>query len=203
MHNDEDMSAKSPGRPPQTTHDEIRAVAFALFAENGYARTSLAEIARASGVSRTTLFAYFPAKRDLMWEEFDAGAERMRRSLDASGDLPVMDAIVAALLAVAHYGPADHASFVERRRIVYSDDGLRATAALRANELGDVVVGEVRRRSPEIDAERVGDVIGALMAVAERGTADWAQLPEASEALDDYLATRLQPFVEALRPVLD
>ncbi|QEW02287.1 TetR/AcrR family transcriptional regulator [Microbacterium lushaniae] len=197
------MSAKSPGRPRQTTHDDIRAVAFALFAEKGYARTSLAEIARASGVSRTTLFAYFPAKRDLMWEEFDAGAERMRRTLDASRDLPVMDAIVAALLAVAHYGPADHASFVERRRIVYSDDGLRAAAALRADELSEVVVEQVRRRAPDADPERVGDVVHALMAVGERGTADWAHLPQATEALDTHLATRLQPFVDALRPLLD
>ena len=197
------MSAKTPGRPRQTTHDDIRAVAFALFAEKGYARTSLAEIAWASGVSRTTLFAYFPAKRDLMWEEFDAGAERMRRSLEASADLPVMDAIVAALLAVAQYGPAEHASFVERRRIVYADDGLRAAAALRADELGEVVVDEVRRRSPEVDPERVGDVVHALMAVAERGTTDWAELPDVSEALDEYLAARLRCFVDALRPLLD
>jgi len=200
---EEGQGGRSPGRPRQTTHDEIRANAFALFAQQGYARTSLTEIARASGLSRTTLFAYFPAKSDLLWDEFDAGQERMQRLLAASADLPVMDAIVAALLAVAHYDVPDHESLAQRRRIVYADDTLRAAAALRAEELAGVVTAEVRQRAPGSDPERLGDVIHALMAVAERGTEDWADAAQVREPLDSYLAARMQPFIEALRPVLD
>ena len=196
------MAAKGPGRPRRASRDEVRAVALALFAKQGYAATSLAEIARAVGVSRTTLFSYFPAKRDLMWDEFDARAERMRKSLAASAGLPPMDVIVAAILALSHYGVADRASFTARWRIVDADDELRAAVALRTAALSGEILEHVHRCAPELDRDRAGDVIRALMAVGECATSDWAGATEVSEPLDTVMARRLDPFVEALRPLL-
>ena len=196
------MAAKGPGRPRRASRDEVRAVALALFAKQGYAATSLTEIARAVGVSRTTLFSYFPAKRDLMWDEFDARAERMRKSLAASAGLPPMDVIVAAILALSHYGVADRASFTARWRIVDADDELRAAVALRTAALSGEILEHVHRCAPELDRDRAGDVIRALMAVGECATSDWAGATEVSEPLDTVMARRLDPFVEALRPLL-
>ena len=195
-------AAKGPGRPRRASRDEVRAVAIALFAKQGYAATSLAEIARAVGVSRTTLFSYFPAKRDLMWDEFDARAERMRQRLAASEHLPAMDVIVAAILALAHYSTADRASFTARWRIVDADDELRAAVALRTAALSGEILDHVHRCAPELERDRTGDVIRALMAIGERATSDWAVAPEVSEPLDTVMARRLHPFVEALRPLL-
>jgi len=196
------VAAKGPGRPRRASRDEVRAVALALFAKQGYAATSLTEIARAVGVSRTTLFSYFPAKRDLMWDEFDARAERMRKSLAASAGLPPMDVIVAAILALSHYGVADRASFTARWRIVDADDELRAAVALRTAALSGEILEHVHRCAPELDRDRAGDVIRALMAVGECATSDWAGATEVSEPLDTVMARRLDPFVEALRPLL-
>jgi len=196
------VAAKGPGRPRRASRDEVRTVALALFAKQGYAATSLAEIARAVGVSRTTLFSYFPAKRDLMWDEFDARAERMRQSLAASEGLPAMDIIVAAVLALAHYSTADRASFTARWRIVDADDELRAAVALRTAALSGEILDHVHRCAPELDRDRAGDVVRALMAVGERATSDWAGATEVSEPLDTVMARRLDPFVEALRPLL-
>lgn len=195
-------SARSPGRPRHASREEVRAVALALFEEKGYAATSLAEIARRVGVSRTTLFSYFPAKRDLMWDEFDTRAERMRQSLAASADLPPMEVIVAAILALVHYSTADRASFTARWRIVDADDELRAAVALRTAELSREILDEVHRRAPNLDRERTGDVVHALMAIGERATSDWAVATDADEGLDAFTARRLHPFVEALRPLL-
>lgn len=138
----------------------------------------------------------------LQWDEFDAGAERMRQRLAASTDLPLMDAVLAAMLAIAQYTPADHGSFVARWRIVQADDELRAAAALRTAELSREILDDVYRRTPDIDRERAGDVIRALMAVGEGVTADWIAAPEVGEALDAYMAARLRPFIEALHPLL-
>lgn len=195
-------SAGRPGRPRHASRDEVRAVALSLFEQKGFAATSLAEIARAVGVSRTTLFSYFPAKRDLMWDEFDARAERMRQSLAASEDLPPMDAIVAAMLALTHYSAADRDALTARWRIVDADDKLRAASALRTAELSREILDAVHRRAPEIDRERAGDVIHALMAIGERATSDWAAETDAGEGLDAFTERRLHPFVEALRPLL-
>ena len=196
------MSARGPGRPPQTTHDDIRVVALALFAEQGYAATSLAQIAAAAGISRTTLFAYFPAKRDLMWDEFDAGVERMRASLAASAGLPLVDALVDAMLAIARYPAAEHAGFALRRRIVQGDEELRAATALRTAELSRVLIDGVRGRAPDAAPELVDHVAHALMAVADRCTEEWAGATRVTDPLDVYTAERLRPFAEALRPLL-
>ena len=66
-----DMAGRGPGRPRQTSHEELQTLARKMFTERGYDNVSLAEIARAAGVSRTTLFSYFPAKRDLMSAEMN------------------------------------------------------------------------------------------------------------------------------------
>jgi len=46
-------------------------VAWALFEKNGYESTTMAEIAEASGISRRTLFNYFPAKEALLYPAVD------------------------------------------------------------------------------------------------------------------------------------
>lgn len=50
----------------------IRDAAIALFAAQGYARTTTKEIAQAAGVSEGTIFKYFPTKRDLLLAFFHA-----------------------------------------------------------------------------------------------------------------------------------
>ncbi|KJE25159.1 transcriptional regulator, TetR family [Frankia torreyi] len=47
-------------------HDALSAAAITLFLERGFDAVSVAEIAAAAGVSKPTLFAYFPAKEDLI-----------------------------------------------------------------------------------------------------------------------------------------
>ena len=197
------MSTKGPGRPRQTTHDDIRAIALALFAEQGYAATSLAQIAAAAGISRTTLFSYFPAKRDLMWDEFDAGVERMRASLASSTVLPLVDALVDAMLATARYDASEHDAFARRWQIVHADDELRAATTLRTAEFSRALIDEVRARAPGADAALVDHVAHALMAVSDRCTEEWATAPSPPQSLDAYTAERLRPFADALRPLLE
>lgn len=50
----------------QFTRQAISEAAIALFLEAGYEQTSVAAVAAAAGVSRRTLFSYFPAKEDLV-----------------------------------------------------------------------------------------------------------------------------------------
>ncbi|MDN3352170.1 TetR family transcriptional regulator [Actinomadura sp. DC4] len=53
-------------RKKQRTHAAISDAAIALFFERGFNEVSVAEIAEAAEVSKRTLFAYFPAKEDLV-----------------------------------------------------------------------------------------------------------------------------------------
>ena len=193
------MTSRGPGRPPQTTREEIRETARALFLDRGYANTSLTQVAEAVGVSRTTLFAYIPAKRDLIWEEPEL--DRLRTAL-AQHPGPLVDAIAAALVAGARYPVAEHRAMSERWQVVMADEELRAFVGLRAEEICRALIDGARRREPGVDPERLDHVARALLAVARRCTQQWAQLREPAEDLDTYTAVRLKPFVEALRPLL-
>lgn len=190
---------RGPGRPPQTSREEIREAARALFLTHGYAKTSLAQVAETVGVSRTTLFAYIPAKRDLVWEEPEL--DRLSGAL-ADHPGPLVDAIAAGLVAGAHYPLAEHRAVSERWRVVMADDDLRAYAALRTENICRALVEAARRRAPAADPERVDHVARALLAVAGRCTQSWALMTEPPAGLAEFTASRLAPFVAAMRPLL-
>ena len=56
-------------RKKRATREAIARAAMALFGEQGYDSVTVAEVARASGVSEKTVFNYFPAKEDLVFNE--------------------------------------------------------------------------------------------------------------------------------------
>lgn len=59
--------AHSTGRPATIDPDAVAGVALRLFAENGYERTSMEDIARQAGIGRKSLYRYFRSKADLVW----------------------------------------------------------------------------------------------------------------------------------------
>ncbi|WP_214327060.1 TetR family transcriptional regulator [Nonomuraea sediminis] len=57
-------------RKKRRTHEAISEAAIALFLEHGFDQVSITQVAEAAEVSRRTLFAYFPAKEDLVVHRF-------------------------------------------------------------------------------------------------------------------------------------
>lgn len=55
---------------------ELVDTAFAVFAEQGYAATTVADITTRLGVSQGTFYRYFDGKRDILDEVVDLGVER-------------------------------------------------------------------------------------------------------------------------------
>jgi AcrR family transcriptional regulator len=67
-------------RKKRQTRAAIAAAAMALFRERGFDAVTIADVARAADVSQKTIFNYFPAKEDLV---FDAGSERRAAVIEA------------------------------------------------------------------------------------------------------------------------
>ncbi|MFF4183554.1 TetR family transcriptional regulator [Streptomyces sp. NPDC001691] len=57
-------------RKRQQTYQAVSETAIALFLERGFDKVSVAEVAAAAGISKPTLFRYFPAKEDLVLHRF-------------------------------------------------------------------------------------------------------------------------------------
>jgi len=61
----------SGGRPHAVSQELIAEAACELFLEQGYERTTVAQIARRAGVSRSSFFNYFDSKSEVFWSGLD------------------------------------------------------------------------------------------------------------------------------------
>jgi AcrR family transcriptional regulator len=64
----------------------ISDIAMGLFAERGYDAVTVAEIARAADVSEQTVFNYFPAKEDIVFDEDEAMRDRLVEAIRSRPD---------------------------------------------------------------------------------------------------------------------
>jgi AcrR family transcriptional regulator len=73
--------------------------AMALWRTNGYAKTTVADICRAAGVSRALFYFYFPAKEDVIFEVGLLSTRVAQKTVQArlQSDYEVESVIVAAL----------------------------------------------------------------------------------------------------------
>jgi AcrR family transcriptional regulator len=79
-------------------------VAFELFAKHGYESVSMDAIAEAAGVSRATLFNYFPQKELMLRDIAASRAEKLKSILDefsSSGRAPRFEDIVGLILRIS------------------------------------------------------------------------------------------------------
>ncbi|MBE2317740.1 TetR family transcriptional regulator [Solirubrobacter sp. CPCC 204708] len=72
-------------RKKQATRAAIRQAAMALFDEQGFAATTIDQIAAGAEVSRATVLNYFGTKEDIVFGDAPAAAEALREAL-AAGD---------------------------------------------------------------------------------------------------------------------
>ena len=79
---------------------ELTRIAARLFAERGYASTSLADLAEQLGVQKPSLYHHIESKEDLLWEVAWEGAGAFHGALDAvPTDAPATERIRLALRA--------------------------------------------------------------------------------------------------------
>lgn len=172
-------------------YERLQAAAFDLFDEQGFDRTTVAEIAQRAGLTQRTFFNHFADKREVL---FGMGSEFQERIVveiagcDAS--VPPLDAVVRALQA------ADDAMFEGgRTAVARRHDIVDANPELRERELGKqatlttAVAGALQARGLDPDAAHLAAQAGML--VQEAAIRRWTR-PGETRPLRDLLPETLQ-----------
>jgi AcrR family transcriptional regulator len=185
-------------RARDAIRDEVLTRAWLLFAEQGFAATTIEQVAAAAGMSRRTFFRYFSGKDELVAARLMASGDRLAAALEARpDDEPAWRALHAAL--------ADLISNVEEHEdiarplhvMLQQEPEVRAAAHERAHLWLELLEPLLARRMDHADpaetiALRARALIGSALACFDAAQLTWAARPGA----------RLGPLVdEAMQAV--
>ena len=114
----------------ERTREILRRCALARFAELGFEKASVADIASDAGVTERTFYRYFPSKEAVLFQDFASRFDWFRAALDVRpDDESILDSVRVAV-----------ESYPDDREVV------RQVAQLRAALLSGAVIAEQMRR---------------------------------------------------------
>jgi mycofactocin system transcriptional regulator len=179
------------GRPRATSHAEIERAAFRLFALRGFDGTTLDAIAGEVGISRRTLLRYFDSKNDIPWGRFAETLDGFRATLAAMpADLPLYEAVHAAVLAFNHFDLDAHPSHRERMQLILTTPTLQAHSVLRYGEWRRVIAEYVALRLDLRPDDLLPCTVGQVsLALTLSAYTHWLDRPDL--ALQDLLDTAM------------
>ncbi|MEV4013724.1 TetR family transcriptional regulator [Nonomuraea angiospora] len=166
----------------QRVHEAISTAAISLFLERGFDEVPVTEIAAAAGVSKPTLFKYFPTKEDLVLHriaDHQGEAARVVRGREP-GERPLEALRRHFLGGLARRDPVtglnDHPEVVAYHRMVFSTPSLAARLFQHMAQDEEALAQALGEITDELTAGLVaGQVLAAQRVLARR---NWAMLAE-------------------------
>jgi AcrR family transcriptional regulator len=167
-------------RKKRRTRRALAEAALRLFAERGYDRTTVADIAAAADVSTRTFFSYFRSKDEVLFADTDERLALLREALSrADPGAPTIDVLRAVLdqvlgSTVGILGP--HRT--TRARLTLEHPELRARGLDRILTAQRELAGWLTRRpvrpldgvtAAAVSGAVVGALVGATLHSIERG----------------------------------
>lgn len=187
----EDMSSEPRGRPRASSREVLAEAACELFLEQGYGATSVSDITRRAGVSRSSFFNYFPSKADVLWGGFDERIAELSVRLGGQGSAEDVDTEVrSALMMLAEgFAPDSLALALVNASQMELDDELEREASVRQSRIARLLADRMRRAGvDELRAAVVGSAYGgAVLAAVE----EWARQGAGRTPLGEVLARAL------------
>ncbi|MGW3458286.1 TetR family transcriptional regulator [Streptomyces olivaceoviridis] len=145
-------------RKKQRMYQDVSDIAVRLFLERGFDAVSVAEVAAAAGISKPTLFRYFPAKEDLVLHRIADHETEAARVV--AGEADPVDALRRHFLAGLERrdpvtGLNGHPGVLAFHRLLYGTPSLVARAYAH------------QERSEAALAEALGGDLAARLAAAQ------------------------------------
>ncbi|SEH01985.1 DNA-binding transcriptional regulator, AcrR family [Nonomuraea solani] len=167
-------------------HEVISAAAIALFLERGFDEVPVTEIAAAAGVSKPTLFKYFPTKEDLVLHQIadhqDESARVVRER--AAGEAPVAALRRHFLDGLARRDPVtglnDHPQVVAYHRMVFGTPSLASRVTQYMERAEQALTEALAETSDDLTAALLAAQVLATQRVLARR--NWLLLAEGRTA---------------------
>lgn len=164
-------------RKKARTRASIREHALRLFRSQGYAETTVEEIAASAEVSPSTFFRYFPTKEDVVLQD-----DMDVRLMDALERLPPEMPPIAAIRASAKeafesFTPEELETFRVSTELTMTVPEVRARAMDEFARTIDQIAGAVARRVGRSEEDlNVRVLSGAVLGVIMATTMPWSEL---------------------------
>ena len=176
----------------------LERAAIELFARQGFAATTVPEIAQEAGLTTRTFFRHFADKREVLFGGDEIPRLVTRLLADAPASMDPMTLIVEGLTAFAgtHF-EGRRAELRQRRAIVRSDESLRERELGKLDAVREAVRDGLAGRGTEtITAALLADTSVTLLHVAIDGWLD----QEGERPLAEIIPETLQALRAAIRP---
>jgi AcrR family transcriptional regulator len=176
------------------TRETIRREAFRLIQENGYAATTVEQIAEAAEVSPSTFFRYFPTKESVLLAD-DTDPVILNALAEQPPELSLCQAVLRAYQAAMADLSEDQREFeTTRQRMMFSLPELKAAMYdeyyRTITSFAEAIGRRIGRDADDFELRVfAGALTGAMMAVYEPG-------PDAVDTV-----TRALAFVDAGMPL--
>jgi len=156
------------GRWEPDARGRLAKAAMALYAEQGFEQTTVAEIAKQAGLTERTFFRHFADKREVLFYGLDMARDLLVRAVaDAPASATPMDAVGAAFQALAVMLQENPERVRLRDTIVSANAELRERELIKLAALASAVAGALRDRGvPEPAASLAAETGVAAFKVA-------------------------------------
>ena len=199
-------------RKKAKTREKIVSVALRLFADDGYANTTIARIAEEAEVSPRTVATYFPAKEDIVFYLSDMTKQRLVLAIEERDTgVDTMTALRKWLLEERELFEQHHELMGCQQKVIDNEAALRAheQAVMRDFELvlADGLALDLGMGSTDLEPRLAAAATMAVFDLLGDERKGWAEgeLPPLDEQLEklDQALTFITGGVAALRDARD
>ena len=169
-------------RKRRRTFKAIHDAALRLFEERGYGAVTVADIAEAAEVSRATVFAYYPAKEDIVAGDARFAIEGLEAQL-ARPDVPVVESMREWLRTLVGWMEPD---IVLQRRLAEEVPAVAAARSRLRRDIEAVIATALTREMGSADPlvpRLVAGSLASALSVVEQEAA--ARMEHGDRALDE------------------
>jgi AcrR family transcriptional regulator len=177
------------GKPARSgTRDQILAIARRLFVDQGYAGTSIVDLARELGTTTAALYYHFPSKADILTELLAGPLEAFTRVAERAAGLPPEELLTELVDLTIEWG--------DLIRLVTDEPSVRVALGAHAQGYSQQLIGPIVAALAGQQPTRAATIRAwAAFAVVRDGTLTALRDPDRSVApadRDEILAAALR-----------